>query len=65
MCLLALKCGGAFLLVCLLEYVYFPTLDPSNAGLVEEGEYEDYQEEDQGQVADQGKPSYKAHDVIL
>ena len=35
----------------------FPALDPSSTEFVEEGDYEEYQEEDQGQVADQGKPS--------
>ncbi len=40
-------------------------LDSNNAGLGEEGDFEEYQEEDQGQVADQGKPSNLTHASVL
>ena len=39
-----------------LTPLFLPTIDSNNAGVEDEGEYEDFQEGDQGQGAEQGKP---------
>ena len=43
----------------------FATLDESGGGVAEEGDQVDYQEEDQGQLADQGKPLHLLMSFVL
>ena len=54
-CLLVLNDSSCLQVV---DWVLFPfaTLDASGGGIAEEGDQVDYQEEDQGQIADPGKP---------
>ena len=63
--MLAVVCGDTCLIGVLIRAFIFPTLDPSNTEYVEEGDFGEYQEEEPGQVADQGKPSNNAHIVHL
>ena len=50
-----------------VDCVLFPfaTLDASGGGVAEEGDQVDYQEEDQGQIADPGKPLHLLMSFVL
>ena len=63
-CLLVLNDSSCLQVV---DCVLFPfaTLDASGGGIAEEGDQVDYQEEDQGQIADPGKPLHLLMSFVL
>ena len=63
-CLLVLNDTSCLQVV---DSVLFPfaTLDASGGGIAEEGDQVDYQEEDQGQIADPGKPLHLLMSFVL